>query len=57
MVRNSLFEQSVWSNASLDHGGRRPAPAGRQVGSADHADRYALEWDDATDGPLPNLDE
>ncbi len=23
----------------------------------DIAERYALEWDDATDGPLPNLDE
>ncbi len=23
----------------------------------DIADRYALEWDAATDGPLPNLDE
>lgn len=23
----------------------------------DIADRYALEWDEATDGPLPNLDE
>jgi len=21
------------------------------------AERYALEWDEATDGPLPNLDE
>lgn len=23
----------------------------------DIAERYALEWDEATDGPLPNLDE
>jgi len=23
----------------------------------DIAERYAIEWDEATDGPLPNLDE
>ncbi len=23
----------------------------------DIAERYALEWDEATDGPLPNLDD
>ena len=37
--------------------GRKTADYLTENDLADIAERYALEWDEATDGPLPNLDE
>ena len=37
--------------------GRKTADYLTENDLEDIAERYALEWDEATDGPLPNLDE
>jgi len=37
--------------------GRKTADYLTEGDLEDIAERYALEWDEATDGPLPNLDE
>jgi len=37
--------------------GRKTADYLTEHDLEDIAERYALEWDEATDGPLPNLDE
>ena len=37
--------------------GRKTADYLTEHALEDFTDRYALEWDEATDGPLPNLDE
>jgi len=37
--------------------GRKTADYLTEHDLEDIAERYALEWDEATDGPLPTLDE